>query len=129
MKVLLLVACGGAAGATARYLVFVTATHLFGHGFPFGTLIVNIFGSFILGVVAEGMALVWTVPASVRFFLVVGFLGAFTTFSTFSLDVAVLYERGQMLRTLLYLTASIVLSIGGLFTGLTLMRRIIAPQW
>jgi protein CrcB len=90
---------GGAAGATARYLVFVTSSHLLGHGFPFGTLIVNILGSFLLGILAEGMALVWTVPTSLRLFLVVGFLGAFTTFSTFSLDLAVLYERGQMLRT------------------------------
>jgi CrcB protein len=126
MKVLLAVACGGAAGATARYLVFVTSSHLFGHGFPFGTLIVNIFGSFLLGVLAEGMALAWTVPASLRLFLVVGFLGAFTTFSTFSLDVVVLYERGQILRTLFYIVTSFVLSVGGLFAGLMVMRRLLA---
>ena len=96
MKELLLVAGGGALGAVARYLVYILAGQLLGTGFPFGTLIVNIAGSFAMGVLVEGMALAWTVGPATRLLLAVGVLGAFTTFSTFSLDVAVLYERGRL---------------------------------
>jgi fluoride exporter len=123
---LLAVALGGATGALARYGVFVAATHLLGVSFPYGTLIVNVLGSLLLGVLIEGMALAWTIPAPARLFLVVGMFGAFTTFSTFSLDVAVLYERGRELIAAGYVMASVVLSVGGLFVGLHLMRRLLA---
>ena len=96
MKELLTVAAGGAFGAVARYLVYVLAGQLLGSGFPFGTLIVNVVGSFCMGVLVEGMALAWTISPETRLFLAVGVLGAFTTFSAVSLDVAVLYERGRM---------------------------------
>jgi CrcB protein len=125
MKGLLAVELGGALGALARYGVFVAATHLLGHGFPYGTLIVNVLGSLLLGVLIEGLALAWTLPESVRLFLVVGVFGAFTTFSTFSLDVAVLYERGRTIAAAGYIVASVVLSVGGLFTGLHIMRRVL----
>ncbi len=125
MTSLLAVALGGATGALARYGVFVAATHLLGVSFPYGTLIVNVLGSLLLGVLVEGMALAWTVPASARLFLVVGMFGAFTTFSTFSLDVVVLYERGRELVAAGYVVASVVLSLGGLFAGLHLMRGLL----
>jgi fluoride exporter len=129
MKGLLAIALGGALGALARYGVFVAATHLLGHGFPYGTLIVNVVGSLLLGVLIEGMALAWTLPESVRLFLVVGVFGAFTTFSTFSLDVAVLYERDRPVDAACYVLASVVLSVGGLFAGLHLMRHVLmAPN-
>jgi CrcB protein len=127
MKEFLIVACGGAVGAMARYLVFITVGLHLGLAFPFGTLIVNILGSFLLGVLAEGMALVWTVSPQLRLFLVVGFLGAFTTFSTFSLDVATLYERGSFSLLLIYVLASLILSVVGLFSGLYLIRYLFAP--
>ena len=125
MTRLLAIALGGALGALARYAVFVAATHLLGHGFPYGTLIVNVVGSLLLGVLIEGLALAWTMPEPARLFLVVGVFGAFTTFSTFSLDVAVLYERGRTLAAAGYVLASVVLSVGGLFAGLHLMRRVL----
>jgi CrcB protein len=125
MKGLLAIALGGALGALARYGVFVAATQLLGHGYPYGTLIVNVVGSLLLGVLIEGLALAWTISEPARLFLVVGVFGAFTTFSTFSLDVAVLYERDRPVDAAGYVLASVVLSVGGLFAGLHLMRRLL----
>ena len=127
MKQLLMVAAGGAVGATARYLVYVLAGQFLGTGFPFGTLIVNIVGSFIMGVLVEGMALAWTIGEQMRLFLAVGVLGAFTTFSTFSLDVGLLYERGRITLIALYVSVSVIGSIGALFLGMYLIRRALAP--
>ena len=127
MKELLTVAAGGAVGAVARYLVYILAARLLGSGFPFGTLIVNVVGSFCMGVLIEGMALAWSIGAETRLFLMVGVLGAFTTFSTFSLDVAVLYERGRMDLVAVYIMVSVIFSVGALFAGLYVMRRIYAP--
>ncbi len=124
---LLVVAVGGALGAVSRYVVYVLAGLLLGAGFPYGTLIVNIVGSFAMGVLVEGMALAWTIPAQARLFLTVGILGAFTTFSTFSLDVAVLYERGRLELAAFYIVASVVCSVGALFAGLHVVRRILMP--
>lgn len=122
-----MVAAGGAAGAAARYLVYVLAGQFLGTGFPFGTLIVNIVGSFIMGVLVEGMALAWTIGEQMRLFLAVGVLGAFTTFSTFSLDVGLLYERGKIALIALYVSVSVIGSIGALFLGMYLIRRALAP--
>ena len=127
MRELLLVAGGGALGAVARYLVYVLAGQLLGTGFPYGTLIVNATGSFAMGILIEGMALAWTVNPEVRLFLAVGVLGAFTTFSTFSLDVALLYERGRLGLAAGYVAVSCVCSIGALFLGLYIMRRLYQP--
>jgi CrcB protein len=127
MNSVLAVAGGGAIGAVARYFVYVAAAHLLGREFPFGTLIVNIGGSFIMGALTEIMALVWSTPNEMRLFLAVGFLGAFTTFSTFSLDVAVLYERGQLFLCAVYVSVSVVCSIGAIFAGLLLFRRLLSP--
>lgn len=122
------VAAGGVIGAVARYLVYVATGHLLGTGFPYGTLIVNVVGSFAMGVLVETLALVWSGPATIRLFAAVGILGSFTTFSTFSLDFVVLYERRAYGLCALYTIASVVLSIGALFAGLYLMRRLLAPS-
>lgn len=127
MKDYLLVAAGGALGAVCRYLVQVLAGQILGAAFPFGTLIVNIVGSFAMGVLVEGAALAWTVGLQLRLFLAVGVLGAFTTFSALSLDVAVLYERGRMGLAAGYILVSVVCSIGALFAGISIVRRVYAP--
>jgi CrcB protein len=129
MKSLLVVAGGGAIGAVARYLVYIVAGHVFGTQFPYGTLIVNILGSFIMGALTETMALVWSASNEMRLFLAVGFLGAFTTFSSFSLDFAVLYERGQLLLCTVYVGVSVVCSIGALFAGMLLFRRLLSATF
>ena len=122
MKLIGWVAAGGAAGAAMRYLVMIAAAHLWGISFPWGTLTVNVLGSFILGVLVEAMALTWSVSEGVRAFLVVGVLGAFTTFSTFSLDVVTLYEKGEWGFAAAYVLASVILSVLALFAGLALAR-------
>lgn len=125
MNGVLAVAAGGVVGAVARYFVYVATGHLLGHGFPYATLIVNIVGSFAMGVVVETMALVWSTSTEMRLFLTTGILGAFTTFSTFSLDFAVLYERRAFVLCALYTVASFTLSVGALFAGLHLVRRLL----
>ena len=126
MKIILAVAAGGAIGAVARYLVMSATGALMGSSFPWSTLAVNVIGSFILGTLVEAMALTWSVGLELRAFLVVGVLGAFTTFSTFSLDVVVLYERGEFGAIAAYMIVSVILSVGALFAGLALVRAVLA---
>lgn len=126
MKLVLAIALGGAVGAVGRHYVSVAMTLLMGHGFPWGTIVVNVAGSFLMGVLIETMALVWSPSVEMRALLTVGVLGAFTTFSTFSLDVATLYERGASLQLASYVVASVGVSIFALFAGLRLMRLVLA---
>ena len=87
MKLVLAIALGGAIGAVGRHYVSVAMVLLVGYGFPWGTLVVNIVGSFLMGALIETMTLVWSPSVEIRALLTVGLLGAFTTFSTFSLLV------------------------------------------
>ncbi|SES81667.1 CrcB protein [Nitrosomonas marina] len=118
------IGAGGALGAISRYGVSLTAAHLFGHHFPWGTLTVNISGSFIMGLLIALFAHFWQPPEVLRLFFVTGFLGGFTTFSTFSLDIATLYERGNLVTAFMYGSSSVVLSIGALFAGMALVRQL-----
>lgn len=122
MKILLAIAVGGAIGAVARHLVSSQIGHLFGTAFPWGTLVVNVAGSFAMGLLVEIGALLWSPSAAVKALLATGFLGAFTTFSTYALDVAVLAEREAITGAVLYTVISVVLAIGGLFAGLHAAR-------
>jgi CrcB protein len=124
MKTMLFVAAGGALGASARYLVGVASGRLIGFGFPWGTLTVNVLGCFLMGLLIEVMALRWTVGNELRAFLTVGVLGGFTTFSAFSADFALLYERDAYVSAGLYLLASVGLSIAALFAGLAIVRAL-----
>ena len=124
MQTLLCVAAGGALGVSSRYLVGIASGRLFGLGFPWGTLIVNVLGCLIMGLLIEAMALRWTVSNDLRAFLTVGLLGGFTTFSAFSVDFALLFERDEYLSAGLYLFASVGLSIAALFAGLAIVRAL-----
>ena len=126
MKLVIAIAAGGAVGAVARHFFAAKVMSLAGAGFPWGILCVNVLGSFAMGCLVEAMAIAWSPGPAVRAFLVVGFLGAFTTFSAFSMDVALLYERGQLLAAGLYVSASVALSVGALFLGLYLVRLALA---
>lgn len=121
----LMAAAGGAVGAGARYLVGIGALRLIGSGFPWGTLIVNVVGSFLMGALIEGAALKWSMSNEMRTFLATGILGGFTTFSAFSLDFAVLIERKANAAAMLYLGASVCLSVLALFAGLSVMKAIV----
>jgi fluoride exporter len=122
VQLILFVAIGGAIGSVARYLVGIGSTKLFGLAFPWGTLIINIVGSFLIGAFVESFALRWDAPQVVRVFLTVGICGGFTTFSAFSLDAYLLMERGELWPAAAYMAGSIALSIGALVAGLYLMR-------
>ncbi len=124
MKMVLMAAMGGAIGASARYLVGVGALRLIGTGFPWGTLIVNVGGSLIMGLMIETFALRYSVSNEFRTFLATGVLGGFTTFSAFSLDIAVLMERKAQGLAVIYLGASVGLSVLALFAGLYIARII-----
>ena len=116
------VAAGGAIGASARYLLVGGLDHWLGAGFPMGTLAVNALGSFLIGVLIEVTALVWSPAPELRALLVVGVLGSFTTVSAFSLDVLALFERGASGLAGLYLAASVTLSLAGIYAGMRLLR-------
>ncbi len=123
---LVFVALGGAVGALARYLTMLAVGHWLGQGFPWGTVAVNVIGSFVLGTLIEAFSLTWSPPESFRLFMVVGILGAFTTFSTFSLDVSVLMSRGSYLACGGYIAGSVILSIAALFAGMALSRQVLS---
>ncbi|SDG67084.1 fluoride efflux transporter CrcB [Alloyangia pacifica] len=118
------VALGGALGASGRYLTGLAMSRLLGKGFPWGTLTVNILGSFAMGVIVVLLAN----TAGNRFapFLMTGVLGGFTTFSAFSLDFATLYERGDIAQAGLYVAVSVAVSLAALFAGLSVTRSFFA---
>lgn len=123
MRLLLLAAAGGALGAGARHLVNISMLALFGPAFPWATFTVNILGSLVMGIVVEGlMPFGGASGVAWRTFVATGILGGFTTFSAFSLDIWVLYERGQLVALFVYVALSIVLSVAGLLLGITLVR-------
>lgn len=120
---LLLVALGGALGASARFLVVTGAMRAFGAGFPWGTLIVNVAGSLAMGALV--VLLIERLPegtARLAPLLMTGVLGGFTTFSAFSLDAMQLIERGRWLAVAGYVSSSVILSIIGLALGIMLAR-------
>lgn len=126
MQSYLLVFLGAGIGGALRHGVNLGCARYCGTAFPFGTLTVNVAGSFIMGVIATWLALKagegWSQP--LRLFLTTGILGGFTTFSAFSLDTVQLWERGQMGLALGYVAASVALSIAGLAAGLLLVRAL-----
>jgi fluoride exporter len=114
---------GGGLGAALRHGVNILAARALGLGFPYGTLIINVTGSLIMGLVAAYFAFKGDATQHWRLFLTTGILGGYTTFSAFSLDAALLYERGAIGSAALYVLGSVVLSIAGLFAGLYLVRQ------
>jgi CrcB protein len=124
VKSYLLVFIGGGLGSTLRHVVNIVCPRLFGTNFPYHTFIINITGSTIMGLIAGYLAFRGDAAQSWRLFLMTGILGGYTTFSAFSLDAAVLYERGAIGLALLYVLGSVVLSILGLFAGLALVRHL-----
>ena len=125
MNMIMAVAAGGAFGAVGRYLTMSAVGHFFGHGFPYGTMVVNILGSLMLGGLIEIMARSWSPGEELRAFMVVGIMGSFTTFSTFSLDVITLIQRNSYLEASLYISGSVIISIFALFMGMALLRQVL----
>ncbi len=120
------IAAGGAIGALMRYGVNIAAIKALGEGFPYATMIVNTSGSFAIGALMIVLANAISPSDTMRLFLVTGLLGAFTTFSTFSLDVVTLFQRGEIISTALYLSLSVILSIAALIAGMALVKGLTA---
>jgi CrcB protein len=118
----LIVFLGGGIGAALRHGFNLLFARLLGTAFPFATLFENVTGSIVMGLLVAFFAFRSGIPQHWQFFLTTGILGGYTTFSTFSLDVALLYERGELGTAALYVLLSVLLSVGGLFAGLTLVR-------
>lgn len=124
MTSLIQVALGGAIGASCRYLTNVGAMRLLGSGFPYGTVMVNILGSFLMGVLVVAFAH----RGGNQFapFLMTGVLGGFTTFSAFSLDAVNLYQRGDILIATTYVFGSVAVGIAALIVGMAIARGVLS---
>jgi CrcB protein len=126
MMAYLIVFLGAGVGGALRHGINLLAARLVGTSFPYGTLAVNILGSLVMGAFAAYFAFRGGDSQHWRLFLTTGILGGFTTFSTFSLDTAVLWERGDLMGTALYVLSSVILSILALFLALWLGRNLLA---
>lgn len=125
MNALIIVVVGAGIGGGLRHLVNVGSARLLGLHFPWGTLTVNLVGSFAMGLLAAWLALRFSGGGQAfRLFLATGILGGFTTFSSFSLDAVLLWERGAVATAALYVAVSVVIGIAALVAGLALGRAL-----
>jgi len=124
MTQILAIAAGGSIGAVMRYLVSTGVYNYLGRGFPYGTLAVNVLGSLLMGLLYELFLQRLSVSPEVRAVLLVGFLGAFTTFSTFSIETITLIEQGYLLKAVGNILASVILCVMAAWLGLQLARQI-----
>ena len=124
MNLVLFIAAGGAIGAVGRYAVMTAVSHLLGAGYPYGTIMVNLIGSFVLGGLVESLKYFSAISNEMHVFLIVGVLGSFTTLSAFSMDVVVLMQRNEIFAAGFYILGSFVVTIGGLFLAMVLFRQL-----
>ena len=124
MALTLWIGLGGALGAMLRHFLNIGIARMAGSEFPWHTMIINITGSFVMGLLISLMALRWNVGNDLRAFLTTGILGGFTTFSAFSLDFAVLVERKAYTLAGAYALGSVVISLIAIFVGMALARAL-----
>ena len=120
----LIVFLGGGVGAALRHGINLGTARFISAGFPYATFFINVTGSFVMGLIAAWFAFKGDASQHWRLFLTTGILGGYTTFSTFSLDAALLYERGQLGLAAGYVIGSVLLGLIGLFAGLAVVRSI-----
>ncbi|MDH5387703.1 MAG: fluoride efflux transporter CrcB [Gammaproteobacteria bacterium] len=124
MKMILFIAGGGAIGAVMRYGASLGAYSLFGRGFPYGTLFVNVTGSLLMGVLSIILLERFSVGPEWRAAILVGLLGSFTTFSTFSLETLSLLEQGDMMRAMVNIASSIIVCLAAVWLGVGIGRQL-----
>lgn len=122
MALTLWIASGGAIGAVLRHFLNIGIPRFAGSDFPWHTMLINISGSFVMGLLISLMALRWNISSELRAFLTTGILGGYTTFSAFSLDFALLVERKAYALAGAYALGSVVLSLVAIFVGMALAR-------
>jgi len=122
--ILLAIGAGGAVGAIMRYWVSVRVYDWLGQGFPYGTLAVNVLGSLVMGLLYVILTERLSLAVEWRAVLMIGFLGSFTTFSTFSLETLTLFEQGNQLKALTNVFVSMLLCLAGGWTGIVLGRQL-----
>ncbi len=128
MKEIIVIALGGSAGAVARFLVANGIYAWLGRGFPHGTLFVNVSGSFLMGFLTELMLQRFTFAPEYRAAILVGFLGAYTTFSAFALETLYLFEQGNLQKAVLNVFLSAVLCLAAVWIGLVMGRKLFADD-
>lgn len=124
MKMILFIACGGALGAVLRYGASLGVYSLLGRGFPYGTLFVNVTGSLLMGVLSIMMLERFNIGPEWRAAILVGLLGSFTTFSTFSIETLNLLEQGDMMRAFANIAFSVIVCLAAVWLGISLGRQL-----
>ena len=124
MKVLVLIAIGGAIGAVLRYGASVSVYSLLGRGFPYGTLFVNVSGSLLMGMLSVILLDRFDPGPEWRAAVLVGVLGSFTTFSTFSIETLNLLEQGDLMRALANIVLSVTVCLAAVWFGVLIGRQI-----
>lgn len=121
---ILFIACGGALGAVMRYGASLGVYSLFGRGFPYGTLFVNVSGSLLMGLLSIMMLERFNIGPEWRAAILVGLLGSFTTFSTFSIETLNLMEQGDMTRAFANIALSVIVCLAAVWIGISLGRQL-----
>lgn len=124
MSILISVFLGGGFGAIIRYLVIEQVNKLFLVAFPFGTIAVNVIGAFLIGLLSSYLAERLDVSENIKMFLIVGFCGGFTTFSSFNIEFYQLFSNGEILSSLIYVTTTFVLTVVAFYIGVSLLKLI-----
>ena len=122
MSILLSIFLGGGVGALLRFPISEQTDRLFLSSFPFGTIVVNVLGAFLMGLVVSYFADKVNISQNIKMFLTIGFLGGFTTFSTFNLDFYQLFSNGEILASLLYLFVTFTFTVIAFYLGLSLFK-------
>jgi CrcB protein len=125
MSIYFAIAVGGSLGAVSRYWMSVSTYQWFGQGFPYGTLMVNLLGSLVMGFLSVLLVHRFHVSEEIRIGLLAGFLGSFTTFSTFAMDTLQLASNDAMLKAIIYILFSVLLCILGAWAGLVAAKQLI----
>jgi len=125
LKTLMFIAVGGAFGAIMRFLSQATVYELVGKSFPYGTLFVNVVGSFLMGLMSIVLIEKFNLGAHWHLAILVGVLGSFTTFSTFSIETLVLFEQGDLFKAFTNITISIILCVGAVWAGAYFAKQLV----